>query len=215
MLEQIDNEQVEDVVQLVEITNNVQTTSPPPTAAPIEPQVAANSVNEVAVEVQPLSDSGDAVDALTAPAATNADSDATGEPVVTATIPAALVTEGTEVSLSLQDSFQVQDPSSQSLKQLAMQAARRLPPPAQRLNRMPQNQQLMTRPPPRWIRGRQQKPRPTLTPKPMPMAMTTGGMSRWQKQMTTPLRTTLPMRRPPLRTQHQRPAIQQRNRHRW
>ena len=140
MLEQIDDEQVEDVVQLVEITNNVQTTPPPPTAAPIEPQVPANSVNEVAVEVQPLSDSGDGVDALTAPAAANADSDATGEPVVTATIPAALVTEGTEVSLSLQDSFQVQDPVAVSpdiLKQLAMQAARRLPPPAQRLNRIP------------------------------------------------------------------------------
>ena len=114
MLEQLDDEQVEDVVQLVEITNNVETTPPPTTAAPIEPQVPAAPANEVAVEVEPLSDSGDGIDALTAPTAGNADTnaDAAGEPVVTATIPTALVAEGTEVSLSLQDSFQVQEAPS-------------------------------------------------------------------------------------------------------
>ena len=96
MLEQLVDEQLEDVVQLVEITNNVQTAPPPPTAPPIESQ--------------PLSDSGEGVDALTAPTAGNAD--AAAEPLVTATIPAALVAEGTDVSLSLQDSFQVQEAPS-------------------------------------------------------------------------------------------------------
>ena len=107
---------MEDVVQLVEITNNVQTAPAPPTptAAAPEPQVASTPVNDVPVEVEPLSDSGEGVDALIAPTAANADadSDAAGEPLVTVTIPTALVAEGTEVSLSLQDSFKVQGSSA-------------------------------------------------------------------------------------------------------
>ena len=109
MLEQIDDEQVEDVVQLVEITNNVDTTAPLATAPSIEPQVASTSVNDVAVEVEPISDSNDPPDVQSAPVAGSADADSAAEPVVTATVPAALVAEGTEVTLSLQDSFQVQD----------------------------------------------------------------------------------------------------------
>ena len=109
MLEQIDDDQVEDVVQLVEITNNVDTTAPLTTAPSIEPQVASTSVNDVAVEVEPISDSNDPPDVQSAPVAGSADADSAAEPVVTATVPTALVAEGTEVTLSLQDSFQVQD----------------------------------------------------------------------------------------------------------
>ena len=214
MLEQLDDEQVEDVVQLVEITNNVQTApaSPPPTAAPPEPQVASTPVNEVAVEVEPLSDSGDGVDALTAPTAVNADadSDAAGEPVVTATIPAALVAEGTEVSLSLQDSFQVQeapstevaaasDPTSgfaSTSPETAGDAGGSTESPSTNLSiaaasgssRMRQNRRLMTRLPLRRIRGRQRKPR--ARPTPMLTAMTARRMSRWRKQTRKPLATT-------------------------
>ena len=113
VLEQIDDKQVEDVVQLVDITNNVDTTSPLALAAPVEPQVVASTPeNDVVVEVGTLSDSGDAPDALAAQPASTADADSVGEPAVTATIPAALVSEGTEVSLSLQDSFQVQEAST-------------------------------------------------------------------------------------------------------
>ena len=112
MLEQIDDDQVENVVQLVEITNNVDTTAPLSTAPSIEPQVASTSVNDVVVEVEPLSDSNDPLDVQSAPSAGSADADSAAEPVVTATIPAALVAEGTEVTLSLQDSFQVQDAPS-------------------------------------------------------------------------------------------------------
>ena len=112
MFEQIDDDQVEDVVQLVEITNNVDTTAPLATAPSPEPQVASTSVNDVAVEVETLRDSSDAPDVQSAPAAGSADADSTAEPVVTATVPAALVAEGTEVTLSLQDSFQVQDAPS-------------------------------------------------------------------------------------------------------
>ena len=109
MLEQIDDDQVEDVVQLVEITNNVDTTAPLATAPSIEPQVASTSVNDVVVEVEPISDSNDPPDVQSAPSAGSADADSAAEPVVTATVPTALVAEGTEVTLSLQDSFQVQD----------------------------------------------------------------------------------------------------------
>jgi hypothetical protein len=112
VLEQIDDDQVENVVQLVEITNNVDTTAPLSTAPSIEPQVASTSVNDVVVEVEPLSDSNDPLDVQSAPSAGSADADSAAEPVVTATIPAALVAEGTEVTLSLQDSFQVQDAPS-------------------------------------------------------------------------------------------------------
>ena len=112
MLEQIDDDQVENVVQLVEITNNVDTTAPLSTAPSIEPQVASTSVNDVVVEVEPLTDSNDPLDVQSAPSAGSADADSAAEPVVTATIPAALVAEGTEVTLSLQDSFQVQDAPS-------------------------------------------------------------------------------------------------------
>ena len=239
MIEQLDDEQVEDVVQLVEITNNVQPApaSPPPTAAPPEPQVASTPVNEVPVEVEPLSDSSDGVDALTAPTAVNADadSDAAGEPVVTATIPAALVAEGTEVSLSLQDSFQVQeapstevaaasDPTSgfaSTSPETAGDASGSTESPSTNdlsilapLNQ--QNRRLMIRLPPRRIRGRQRKP----TSEADADADSDDGAAdesvaeQW-KQTTTPLATTLPRRRRQLRSQHQRPPTQQRNRHRW
>ena len=112
MLEQIDDDQVEDVVQLVEITNNVDTTPPLGTVPSTEPKVASTSVTDVAVEVETLSDSSDTPDVQSAPSAGSADADSAAEPVVTATIPAALVAEGTEVTLSLQDSFQVQDAPS-------------------------------------------------------------------------------------------------------
>ena len=168
-------------------------------------------MNDVPVEVEPLSDSGEAVDALTAPTAVNADadSDAAGEPLVTATIPTALVAEGTEVSLSLQDSFQVQEAPSTEVAaasdptagfsstspetagdaggstEASTEHSSMLNPPE---NRMPSDRRLMTRPPPRRIRGRQRKPR--ARPTPMPIAMTTGRMSRWQKQTRTPPVTT-------------------------
>ena len=66
-------------------------------------------MNDVDVEVEPISDSNDPPDVQSAPVAGSADVDSAAEPVVTATVPAALVAEGTEVTLSLQDSFQVQD----------------------------------------------------------------------------------------------------------
>ena len=64
------------------------------------------------VEVETLSDSSDPPDVQSAPSAGSADADSAAEPVVTATVPAALVAEGIEVTLSLQDSFQVQDAPS-------------------------------------------------------------------------------------------------------
>ena len=112
MLEQIDDDQVEDVVQLVGITNNVDTTPPLGTVPSTEPKVASTSVTDVAVEVETLSDSSDTPDVQSAPSAGSADAGSAAEPVVTATVPAALVAEGTEVTLSLQDSFQVQDAPS-------------------------------------------------------------------------------------------------------
>ena len=112
MLEQIDDDQVEDVVQLVEITNNVDTTPPLGTVPSTEPKVASTSVTDVAVEVETLNDSSDTPDVESTPSAGSADAGSAAEPVVTATVPAALVAEGTEVTLSLQDSFQVQDAPS-------------------------------------------------------------------------------------------------------
>ena len=112
MLEQLDDAQVQDVVQLVEITNNnLEPTAPPPPAVnpALEPPVAPTPSNDVAVEVETLVDAGEIAEPLNNSSAATSEPDLAAEPVVTAAIPAALVAEGTDVSLSLQDSFQVQD----------------------------------------------------------------------------------------------------------
>ena len=112
MLEQLDDAQVQDVVQLVEITNNnLEPTAPPPPAvnSALEPPVAPTPSNDVAVEVETLVDAGEIAEPLNNSPAATPEPDLAAEPVVTAAIPAALVAEGTDVSLSLQDSFQVQD----------------------------------------------------------------------------------------------------------
>ena len=112
MLEQLDDAQVQDVVQLVEITNNnLEPPAPPPPAvnSALEPPVAPTPSNDVAVEVETLVDAGEIAEPLNISPAATPEPDLAAEPVVTAAIPAALVAEGTDVSLSLQDSFQVQD----------------------------------------------------------------------------------------------------------
>ena len=112
MLEQLDDAQVQDVVQLVEITNNnLEPTAPPPPAvnSALEPPVAPTPSNDLAVEVETLVDAGEIAEPLNISSAATPEPDLAAEPVVTAAIPAALVAEGTDVSLSLQDSFQVQD----------------------------------------------------------------------------------------------------------
>ena len=112
VLEQLDDAQVQDVVQLVEITNNnLEPTAPPPPAVnpALEPPVAPTPSNDLAVEVETLVDAGEIAEPLNNSPAATPEPDLAAEPVVTAAIPAALVAEGTDVSLSLQDSFQVQD----------------------------------------------------------------------------------------------------------
>ena len=112
VLEQLDDAQVQDVVQLVEITNNnLEPPAPPPPAvnSALEPPVAPTPSNDLAVEVETLVDAGEIAEPLNNSSAATPEPDLAAEPVVTAAIPAALVAEGTDVSLSLQDSFQVQD----------------------------------------------------------------------------------------------------------